>query len=69
MCSEAIETHKPVYIFAEPNMVGNKHQTFIDSLFNDKLAIPLNERAKDFQPHTLKTSEHLRKKLHKILGL
>lgn len=69
MCSEAIETHKPVYIFVEPNMLGKKHSTFINSLFADKLAIPLDENASDFKPHTLKTSEHLRKKIHKILGI
>lgn len=43
MCSEACATGKPVYIYATPDFVSPKHQQFIDDLYGQGLAKPLEE--------------------------
>ncbi len=50
MCSEAVHTGKPVYIFYEENMISSKHRKYLDHLFDKGLASPLYENHKQFKP-------------------
>ena len=45
MCSEACATGKPVYIYSSPDFVPPKHQKFIDSLYAQGLAGPLQDNS------------------------
>ena len=44
MCAEACATSKPVYIFAPPGSVSNKHERFHQQLFDLGCARPLGQR-------------------------
>lgn len=69
MCSEAIETHKPVYIFSMPNMLGDKHEKFIRSLVKKSYALPLTEDIKIFTNKAEPRHTILRNKLLKLLKI
>ncbi len=68
MCSEAIHTAKPVYVFAEENMIGKKHRKYIDYLFDTGLASPLFQSYKPFKPKKNIGNDVLKKKIWSILG-
>ena len=44
MCSECCACHKPVFIFANPQMVSAKHLAFHETLYQDGYAVPLGEK-------------------------
>jgi mitochondrial fission protein ELM1 len=68
MCSEATQTLKPVYIFAEVNMIGKKHRKFINYLFENNLASPLHENYKPFKPSNSLGNDTLKSKIFEILA-
>lgn len=69
MCSEAIETHKPVYVFSMPNMLGKKHEKFIDSLIKKSYVQPLTEEIKPFENKADSRHTSLRNKIFKLLKI
>lgn len=44
MCSECCATGKPVFIFADKDMVSPKHLAFHQTLYNNKYAFPLGQK-------------------------
>lgn len=67
MCSEAIETHKPVYAFFMPNMLGRKHEKFVTSLILKSYVQPLTEEIKPFENKAESRHNTLREKIFKLL--
>jgi len=67
MCSEAIQTMKPVYVFYEENMIGAKHKKYIDYLCKNKMIQLLYERYKTFIPKHSNPNDNLKKHLVKFL--
>ena len=47
MCSEAVGTGKPIYIFCGENWLSKKHERFVNSLYNKGFAAPLGEKFKN----------------------
>lgn len=68
MCSEAIQTAKPVYVFADENMIGKKHRKYLDHLFDTGLASPLFNSYRPFKPKKSIGNELLKKKIWSLLG-
>lgn len=69
MCSEAIETHKPVYAFFMPNMLGRKHEKFVTSLILKSYVQPLTEEIKPFENKAESRHNTLREKIFKLLKI
>jgi uncharacterized protein len=67
MCSEAVQTLKPVYVFSEVNMISKKHKKYLDHLFAKGVASPLHENYKPFEPKTTISNINLKKKIWAVL--
>ncbi len=67
MCSEAVQTMKPVYVFAEANMIGKKHKKYIDYLFQKGVASPLFENHKSFNPKASSSNLALKNRIMAVL--
>lgn len=51
MVSEACGTDKPVFVFEGKNWLTAKHHRFIDSLYKNCYAVPLDKRYINFRPN------------------
>lgn len=50
MCSEAVGTGKPVYIFEGEGWLIKKHRRFVESLYNKGFAVPFKGKKEEFLP-------------------
>jgi len=67
MISEALETRKPMHIFSMPNMVGDKHESFIRSLLKKRLVKKLSESSKDYEVSDIAYNLELKNQILDIL--
>lgn len=67
MISEALETRKPIYIFSMPNMVGEKHESFIKTLVRKKLVKELKENSREYKVSDIAYNLELKNKILDLL--
>lgn len=67
MISEALETRKPIYIFSMPNMIRDKHESFIRTLIKKKLAKKLVEGSRNYEVSDIAYNLELKNKILELL--
>lgn len=68
MCSEVLNTKKPVYIYHKDKMLGDKHKRFIDHLMKNNFAKSCNfHKIQKFQPAIFNQTDLIYKKILKLL--
>ena len=68
MCSECCGTNKPVYIFAPPGMVSEKHARFHKSLYEGKYAVDALNPVK-MKPKYLNAAPDIAQKIQMLIHL
>lgn len=69
MCAEACTTTKPVYIYAPPGFVLDKHRRFHEELFDAGYARPLNGEVETWTHPRLNAAEDIAREIRVRLGL
>jgi hypothetical protein len=68
MCCEAAEMNKPLYIFCGEKQLGSKHRKFVESLFADKIAHPLEEKLKSITRNKQHANDLLIKQIQNLIN-